>query len=308
MIQAEDLSKLFDDFLAVDGVCLSVPAGEILVLLGPNGAGKTTTVRMLTSILRPSRGWARIAGYDVVSQPEQVRASVGVLTEHHGLYARMRSEEYLEFYGGLYGLDRQTCQKRSLALMDQFGLADARKKRLGEFSKGMRQKLALVRALLHEPPVLLLDEPTSAMDPESARMVRDSIIRLRSADRAVIFCTHNLDEAEELADQVAIIRHGRIVVSGQKEALKRAILGPQEYEARLSGPAPEKLDALPQFAALSASSDGRLRFKLQDPAHDNPDLLRWLLGNGFEVITYEAVPQNLEEVYMQAMQQAEHDR
>jgi ABC-2 type transport system ATP-binding protein len=306
MIQAGNLSKKFDEFLAVDGVSLSVPAGQVLVLLGPNGAGKTTTVRMLTSILRPTRGWARIAGYDILQQPQQVRASVGVLTEHHGLYARMCSEEYLEFYGRLYGVDHATCVKRISSLLEQFDLADARKKRLGEYSKGMCQKLALVRALLHEPPVLLLDEPTSAMDPESARMVRDSIRRLRSADRAIIFCTHNLDEAEELADQVAIIRHGRIVQSGDKAALKNAVLGPKEYEAHLASALTSPLADLPGYALLSSQDDTTLRFRIENPEVNNPGFLRWLLDCGVPMVAFQAAPQSLEDVYMLAMQQVEH--
>jgi ABC-2 type transport system ATP-binding protein len=306
MIQAEGLSKKFDEFLAVDGVSLSVPAGQVLALLGPNGAGKTTTVRMLTSILRPTCGWARIAGYDILQQPERVRASVGVLTEHHGLYARMRSDEYLEFYGRLYGVDHSTCLKRIESLLAQFDLADARKKRLGEYSKGMRQKLALVRALLHEPPVLLLDEPTSAMDPESARMVRDCIRQLRSADRAIIICTHNLDEAEDLADQVAIIRHGRIIQAGNKDALKKAVLGPKEYEARLSAPMRRRLTEIPAFAVLSGQQDLVIRFRVEDPEQNNPGLLRWLLDRGVPVVSFQAVPQSLEDVYMLAMQQVEN--
>ena len=186
MIEAEGLTKYFDTFLAVDNVSLHVEKGDILVLLGPNGAGKTTTVRMLTSILRPTQGWAKIAGFDVISQSSQVRASVGVLTEHHGLYGRMNADEYLEFFGRLYGLNLNQSRPRINQFLEQFGLTSARKKRLGEYSKGMRQKLALVRTLLHEPPVILLDEPTSAMDPESAYTVREAIKTLKDNDRTLI--------------------------------------------------------------------------------------------------------------------------
>jgi ABC-2 type transport system ATP-binding protein len=225
MIFVEDLTKQFDDFVAVRDVNLNVAAGQVLALLGPNGAGKTTTVRMLTSILRPTHGRATVAGYDVVTQAKQVRASVGVLTEHHGLYGRMNAVEYLEFYRQLYGVERNEANRRIDELMNRFGLDSARKKRLGEYSKGMRQKLALVRALLHNPPVLLLDEPTSAMDPESARVVRDAILGLRSQEVTIILCTHNLAEAEELADKVAIIRRGRIIYDGVIDGLKRTLLG-----------------------------------------------------------------------------------
>ena len=147
---------------------------------------------MLTSVLSPTRGRASVAGYDVIDEAPQVRASVGVLTENHGLYNRMPAGEYLDFYGQIYGLDPKNRQARIDTLLGMFGLLDAVDKRIGEFSKGMRQKLALARALIHEPPVLLLDEPTSAMDPESARLVRDSLIELQSSERAVIICTHNL--------------------------------------------------------------------------------------------------------------------
>src|SRR3989338_2814954 len=228
MIEAEGLTKQFEGFLAVDDVSLTVRPGEVLALLGPNGAGKTTTVRMLTSILRPTAGRARIAGFDVVRDPSGVRASVGVLTEHHGLYMRMRSEEYLDFYGQLYRLPPAVRRRRAHDLLERFGMAEAAGKRLGEYSKGMRQKLALIRAMLHDPPVLLLDEPTSAMDPLSAKLVRDAIADLRQDNRAIILCTHNLAEAEELADSIAIVRKGRIIALGNPENLKDQLLGAKE--------------------------------------------------------------------------------
>ena len=165
MIETHDLSKQFHDFMAVDGVNLNVQAGQILALLGQNGAGKTTTVRMLTALLHPSRGWARVAGYDVVKNGHDVRASVGVLTEQHGLYMRMTAIEYLEFFGQVYSLSPAMRKSRSDHLLEYFGLAEAARRRIGEYSKGMRQKLALARAMMHDPGVLLLDEPTNAMDP-----------------------------------------------------------------------------------------------------------------------------------------------
>src|SRR5205823_166179 len=172
LIEAQALTKKFDSQVAVRELDFAVDEGEILALLGPNGAGKTTTVRMLTSILKPTAGRARVAGFDVVTQPAQVRAHVGVLTEQHGLYERMKALEYLDFFGRVYKLSAPERRKRSLELMERFGLSDALDRRVGDYSKGMKQKLALVRAMLHNPPVLLLDEPTSAMDPQSAKQVR----------------------------------------------------------------------------------------------------------------------------------------
>lgn len=301
MIVTQDLSKSFDDFLAVDGVSLEVGAGEVLALLGPNGAGKTTTVRMLTSILRPTRGWARVAGFDVVREAAKVRASVGVLTEQHGLYGRMPADDYLDFFGQLYGMDRPIRQKRIQQLLDDFGLIPDRQRRIGEYSKGMRQKLALARALLHNPPVLLLDEPTSAMDPESARLVRDSIRALRSDSRAIIICTHNLSEAEELADQIAIIRHGKIIARGTPSALKLSLLGPAEYEVRLGSSLNGHLLSLPAGVCLTDQGSDWLRYQTDAPESANPVVLRQLLDQGFAVISLFEVPRSLEQVYLLAI-------
>ncbi len=301
MIVTEDLSKQFDNFLAVDGVTLRVEAGEVLALLGPNGAGKTTTVRILTSVLLPTRGWARVAGYDVVKQAPRVRASVGVLTEQHGLYGRMHADEYLDFFGQLYHLDTATRQKQIDRLLDEFGLADDRKRRIGEYSKGMRQKLALARALFHNPPVLLLDEPTSAMDPESARLVRDSIRDLRSAHRAIVICTHNLAEAEELADQIAIIRHGRIIAKGSPEGLKHSLLGPPIYEIRFGSLLNDHKYKLPPEVTVTDQGTDWLRYQVEHPEAVNPLILRGLLDQDLPVVSLQEVPRSLEQVYLQAI-------
>jgi ABC-2 type transport system ATP-binding protein len=305
MIQAEGLSKLFDEFLAVDGVSLEIPAGQVLALLGPNGAGKTTTVRMLTSVLRPTRGRARVAGYDVIEQPARVRASVGVLTEQHGLYERMPALEYLDFFGQVYNLAAPLRRKRILELLDGFGLGEHHRRRIGEFSKGMRQKLALARALLHDPPVLLLDEPTSAMDPESARLVRDSIKALRSARRAILICTHNLAEAEELADQIAIIRRGRIIAQGATADLKQRLLGPAEYEVRLATALNGHLPETQPGMIFTARGDNWIRYRTERPEETNPRVLQSLLGQGYPVISLYEVPRSLEQVYLQAVSLAD---
>jgi ABC-2 type transport system ATP-binding protein len=301
MIETRDLSKQFEDFWAVDGVSLEVQAGEVLALLGPNGAGKTTTVRMLTSILRPSRGVARVAGYDIISQAAQVRASVGVLTEQHGLYGRMPAGEYLDFYGQVYSIPPAQRRKRIDELLEHFSLQNERKRRIAEYSKGMRQKLALARALLHEPPVLLLDEPTSAMDPESARLVRNAIRDLRSASRAVVICTHNLAEAEELADQIAIIRQGRIIARGAPEALKLSLLGPAEYEVRLARGLNGSHPMLPPGAELTTLGEDWLRYSAAQPRDVNPRLLQALLEQGLPVVELHEAPRSLEAVYLKAM-------
>ncbi len=305
MIWTEGLTKYFDNFLAVDGVNLDVQAGQVLVLLGPNGAGKTTTVRMLTSILVPSKGQARVAGYDVVTQAERVRAAVGVLTEQHGLYVRMNTTEYLEFFGQLYGLAPGVIRQRSAEMLEKFGLQKARLQRLGEFSKGMRQKLALVRAMLHDPPVLLLDEPTSAMDPESARTVRDAILLLRSKERTILLCTHNLAEAEELADQIAIIRRGKIIDYDTPANLKRKLLGPLEFEAAFNDLPPGWTPVLPAGVCLTKRGEKSLRFQVEEPSTANPILLRQMVEQKLDLVSFQQVPRSLEDAYLQAVAQVE---
>jgi ABC-2 type transport system ATP-binding protein len=305
MIETAELSKRFGDFPAVDGITLTVKAGEVFALLGPNGAGKTTTVRMLTSILKPTGGWARVAGYDVVASPAGVRASVGVLTENHGLYLRMRAEEYLEFFGKLYGLSAQASRERGTQLLERFGMADAMRKRLGEYSKGMRQKLALIRSMLHDPPVLLLDEPTSAMDPQSAKLVRDAIADLRSEKRAIILCTHNLNEAEQLADRIAVIRRGRIIAQDSPAQLKRNWLGPAVMELRTAVPVDGVAAALAQRVNVVEVGPDWVRYCTSAAAADNPAVLRQLMEKQIPVVTLAEVPRSLEEVYLHVVEAKE---
>ncbi len=306
MIETNDLSKQFNnDFWAVDGVTLCVEPGKILALLGQNGAGKTTTVRMLTALLKPTRGWARVAGYDVARNSQDIRANVGVLTEQHGLYMRMTGEEYLEFFGKVYGLDPAMIKRRSDYLLQYFGIAEAAQRRCGEYSKGMKQKLALARALMHDPSVLLLDEPTSAMDPESSRLVRDEIARLRSSQRTIIICTHNLAEAEALADSIAIIYRGKILLNGTLDELKYTVLGPMEYEATFASEFDVGDLQLPQGVTLAARSAKSLRFRVDAPQAVNPLLVNTLTSRNAPLVSFQEVPRKLEQVYLKTMADAQ---
>ena len=304
MIETHDLSKQFHDFLAVDGVDLNVQAGQILALLGQNGAGKTTPVRMLTALLQPSRGWARVAGYDVVKNGHDVRASVGVLTEQHGLYMRMTAIEYLDFFGQVYSLSSESRKSRSDHLLQYFGLTEASRRRIGEYSKGMRQKLALARAMMHDPGVLLLDEPTSAMDPESARLVRDEIARLKSSKRTIVICSHNLTEVEILADQIAIIYRGRILMQGTLEDLKRNVLGAPEYEIKFSDAWDSSGLELPKDVDLLSRTATSLKVRVMRPQESNPQILRSLSAMSASVMAIQEEPRTLEQVYLKVMADA----
>jgi ABC-2 type transport system ATP-binding protein len=303
MISAEGLVKRFDNFTAVDKVTLTVAQGEVLALLGPNGAGKTTTVRMLAGILRPSEGRAVVAGFDTCQDPIAVRRQVGLLTEQPGLYLRMRGREYLDFFGSVYGLDPQTRAQRGQQLLEQLAMPEAWERRIGTFSKGMRQKMALARALLHEPPVLLLDEPTSAMDPHSAKLVRDAILSLRSAQRAILVCSHNLVEAEILADRIAIIRRGQIVALGTAAELKQRLLGAPVMELRLKDSNDGALPIVSRFARPVEWGADWLRYETADPETVNPLLLSALTENGLPVVTLSEMPRSLEAVYLQVVEE-----
>ncbi len=306
MIETTDLSKQFHDFMAVDGVNFSVQPGQILALLGQNGAGKTTTVRMLTALLEPTRGTARVAGYDVVKNGHDVRASVGVLTEQHGLYMRMSAIEYLDFFGQVYSLSPAARKSRSDHLLEYFGLAEAAQRRIGEYSKGMRQKLALARAMMHDPGVLLLDEPTSAMDPESARLVRDEIARLKSSKRTIVICSHNLTEVEALADQIAIIYRGKILVQGTLEELKQKMLGAPEYEIKFSKAwdAPASALELPEGVELLTQTTTSLKVRVPHPQESNPLILKMLSSKSASVMAFQEEPRTLEQVYLRVMAEA----
>jgi ABC-2 type transport system ATP-binding protein len=298
MIETQGLAKHFGDFAAVDGIDLTVREGEVLSLLGPNGAGKTTTVRMLASILKPTAGWARVAGLDTVRDARRVRSAIGLLTEFPGLYLRMRGSDYLDFFGRLQGLSPAQRAERAEQLLRRFELWEARDQRTGEYSKGMRQKLALVRAMLHDPQVLFLDEPTSAMDPHSARLVREAIAELRRDRRTIMLCTHNLNEAESLADRIAIIRRGRIVALGTPAELKHRLLGDPVLELRLARSLDGLLPELAEMVPVLEHGDTWLRYRTAEPEVVNPRLIQRLADLDAPVITLSEVPRSMEEVYL----------
>ena len=305
MIETENLTKDFGQFRAVDNVNLKVEPGEVLAMLGPNGAGKTTTVRMMTSILAPTRGSARIAGYDILTEPERVREHVGVLTEQHGLYERMNGLDYLDFFGEVYHLPRQIRRERATQLMTQFGLEDALKKRVGEYSKGMKQKLALVRAMIHDPRVLLLDEPTSAMDPQSAKQVRDAIIELQKSERTFLITTHNLTEAQLLADRIAIIRHGRIIANGTLDDLAQHFVEQPTMELRVNGALNGLVTDLDGLVTVTKHGPNWLQYQTNDPYTINPQVLKRCAGLGVAVVTLSAITRTLEDIYLQVVAEDE---
>lgn len=302
LIETVGLTKQFDTLTAVDNLTLQVDEGEILALLGPNGAGKTTTVRMLSSILKPTAGYARIAGHDVVTNARTVRHLIGHLTEFPGLYLRMRPLDYLDFFGELQHMPRDQRRARAEELMKHFDLWDARDRRLGTYSKGMRQKMALIRAMLHNPRVLFLDEPTSSMDPYSAKQVRDAIATLRGSGHTIVLCTHNLYEAESLADHIAVIRRGKLIAYGAPAQLKRDLLGLPLWELQLAQPLTQPLPSLNGHLQIELQDELSFRYYTAEPKIANPYLLRRLQDIGAEVLALREVPRSLEDVYLKLVQ------
>jgi len=223
-IHTEDLTKSFGNFVAVNGISFDVNQSEIFGLLGPNGAGKTTTIKMLCTLLIPTRGKAEVDGYDVVKEADEVRKKIGVVTEKLIAYDRLTPLENLRIFGRLYGMDSQILKQRSEELLKLVELWDFRKTRVGNFSSGMRQRLNIVRALIHDPEIIFLDEPTIGLDPTTAHNIRELIKRLnKESEKTMLLTTHYMDEADRLCDRIGIIDYGRIVALDTPHNLKASV-------------------------------------------------------------------------------------
>jgi ABC-2 type transport system ATP-binding protein len=301
-IVASNLGRRFGDFWAIRDVNFTLAAGEVFGLLGPNGAGKTTTVRVLTALIAPSEGSASIDGFDVVTSPNEVRARIGLLTETPGLYERLTALQNLDFFGRLHELPDGVRADRIERLLRLFELWDRRNDQAGTFSKGMKQKLAIARALLHEPSVLFFDEPTSGLDPEAAFIVREAIADLKAAGRTIVLCTHNLDEAERLCDRVAFVRGGILRVDSP--ARLRTAAGTTDVRVLLADAAsPQLLASLRALAGVRAvqGTAAELTVQVEDSRRDTPLLVRALAESGADVLGVTAAPATLESVYFDVM-------
>jgi len=219
-IETHQLTKQFNNFTAVDHIDLSVRRGEIYGFLGPNGAGKSTAIRMLCTLLSPTFGTASVNGYDVVHQANEVRKRIGLVSEKLIMYPRLTALENLMFFGSLYGIEPNALRKKSEELLDMVKLTQFKDKQVGGYSSGMRQRVNVIRAILHDPDILFLDEPTTALDPQSTRFVRDLVKELKGRGHTIVLTTHMMDEADELSDRVCIIDHGKIMAVDTPQTLK----------------------------------------------------------------------------------------
>jgi ABC-2 type transport system ATP-binding protein len=230
LIEASQLTKHYGDKLALDGISFSVAGGEIFGFLGPNGAGKTTTIRILVGLLQPTSGQVTVAGFDIQHQPLQAKAAIGYVPDEPNLYPKLTGRELLHFVGDLYGLDRRQGERRSGELLRLFDLEASADETLDSYSHGMRQKVAMASAFIHDPKVLVLDEPTVGLDPKSARLVKDLLRQLADRGSAVFLSTHILEIAEHMCDRIGIIDGGRLIAAGTMDELRSKGDGRQSLE------------------------------------------------------------------------------
>jgi len=303
IVYTKDLSRSFSDILAVDRISLSIYPGEVFGFLGPNGAGKTTTIRMLAALLEPTSGEAFVSGFQVGKEDQKIRRKIGLLPEAPGLYDALTAEQNLAFYGAMYGVEEISHQiKRYLELL---GLWNRRYEPVATFSKGMRQKLAIARALLHEPEVLFLDEPTSGLDPQAARLVREFIADLKGEGRTIILCTHNLEEADRLCDRVAVVNGHLLALDSPKE-LRRNIFG-RKVVFHLAEIKTEFEQVLGSFEFVTEFQvvENKILISVENPETNNPVLIRALIEEGAEIQFVGELRRRLEDVYLELMQSSQ---
>jgi len=295
VIEVSHLTKRFGPFTAVDDLNLRVEEGEIFGFLGPNGAGKSTTIKMLATLLKPSAGSIRLAGYDVLTEPDRVRASIGLVFQDPSLDDRLTASENLAFHAMMYGIPRRDFPARERAVLEMVDLLDRRNALVKTFSGGMKRRLEIARGLLHHPQVLFLDEPTVGLDPQTRAAIWEHVLRLPSEEGTTVFMTtHYLDEAEN-CDRIAIIDHGRIQDEGSPEALKHRVGGDV---LRLQGPEPEILGAeIAQRYGLEVRSvAGALELTVPDGASFVPGLAAEFAGR---IEAIEVRRPTLDDVFLQ---------
>jgi len=309
-VEAVGLSKHFGPIAAVSDLSFNVDAGEIFGILGPNGSGKTTTIRMLSCLISPTEGQASVGGFDIRKDPMRVREAVGILTENPSLYERLSANENMEFFAKAYGIsDNDTRASRIREVLEFFELWERRSDRVGTYSKGMKQKLAIARAIVHRPEVLFLDEPTSGLDPKASKDIRDLMERLsRQEKHTVLLCTHNLEDAEKLCSHVMIIDRGRTVVMGTTEELRRRIAGQPRLEIRLRE-IPDRVtravERVEYVKRVEADKDsGRLLIELDDVEAQTPILVRSIVEEGGLVMSVGLLEPSLEEAYLKLVREA----
>ena len=303
VLRTDKLTKRFGSLTAVDGVDLEVREGEVFGYLGPNGAGKTTTLRLLCALIAPTSGTAEVAGYRLGRDDTKIRAAVGILTEQPGLYERQSAWENLVFYATLYGLDAATARAQAERFLRLMGLWERRTEPVVTFSRGMKQKMAIARAALHEPQILFLDEPTTGLDPDAAKTVREFIVALRGQGRTVFLCTHNLDEADRLCDRIAFFRQ-HVIRIDTPDQLRAELYGRATEFRLLPAPRPEDLARVKAVPGVRDArfENGSIIVETPDPLATNPLLIRALVDGGAQIAFVTERKPHLEDVYLRIVE------
>ncbi|MGD0805684.1 MAG: ABC transporter ATP-binding protein [Candidatus Bathyarchaeia archaeon] len=304
MIDTENLTKKFGDLTAVDNLTLHVNDGEVFGFLGPNGAGKTTTVRMLCCLISKTSGEARIAGYDVGKEVDslKIRKLIGYVPDNVGLYDELSAYDNLDFYGKLYDCTEEQRRKNIQRLLTMLGLWEKRNIAAGTFSKGMRQKLAIARSLVHDPQVLIMDEPTASLDPEASKTVRDFILDLKKEKRTIFLNTHNLDEAQRICDRIAILNTKLMAVGTPKE-LERSV-GGRKTEIQLDQMNDTIMAAVKRLPLGDIAVDGnKLIINVTNPEKENQMIVDVIVRAGGGVQTVTVVGSTFEDAYLRLVRQ-----
>ena len=300
MIETKNLARKFGSLTAVDDLTISVDEGEVFGFLGPNGAGKTTTIRMLACLISKTSGTAKVGDYDIGNSTDQqkIRRIVGLVPDNVGLYEELTAYKNLDFYGRYYKVEESKRRERIEYFLKMLGLWEKRDVTAGTFSKGMKQKLAIARALVHDPEVLFLDEPTASLDPEAAKTVRDFILDLKREEKTIFLNTHNLDEAQRICDRIAIL-NTKLMAIGPPSELERSVSG-RKIVVQLESVSDAIVSAAKKAGAgdVEAVEGNKLVITVRDPEKENPDILSAILAAGGRVQFVNEVSSTLEEVYL----------
>ena len=306
MIEIENLTRKFGNLIAVEDLTLHVDEGEVFGFLGPNGAGKTTTVRMLACLISKTSGRATIGGYEIGNSSDQpkIRGMIGLLPENVGLYEELSAYDNLDFYGRYYKLSIQRRREQIEYFLKMLGLWDKRDDAAGTFSKGMKQKLAIARALIHDPKVLFLDEPTASLDPEASKMVREFILELKKEKRTIFLNTHLLDEAERICDRVAILKT-KLIATGSPSDLRHS-LSTRRVRVQLELVDDAVVGAVKALGfQIAEKDDNNLVIVVKNPEKENPEILKEIQAVGGRVQFVTEVGSSLEDVYLKLVREAE---
>jgi len=301
VIEASNLTKYYGDFCAVDHIDFNVEKGEIFGFLGPNGAGKSTTIRMLTGVSTPTEGAAYIMGYDIIRQPVEAKSLMGIVPDISNTYDELSAWDNLIFTGKLYGVPRASREERAENLLRRFNLYERRGDKVEKFSRGMKRRVCIAMALMNDSRVLFLDEPTAGLDVKSVRGIRELVRALNMKGLTVFMTTHNMEEASQMCDRVAIINRGRIAAIDTPEGMKRAMKSSQSIEVAFKDAgleAARRLKALPSIRGIMKRGD-KLRLLTEDPPQALRELWRLIEEQGLELLTLNTLGPSLEDVFLQ---------